>query len=81
MKIIKWSVSDNPAKKYMVLLSDGRIIHFGSRNHQHYKDTTPLRAFAHLDHNDPFRKARYYLRHKRDYSEFSADWLAKRYLW
>lgn len=73
-------------KKYDALLSDGRIVPFGGiqRNGEPYaqfKDRTPLKLYSAYDHNDPKRRERYYKRHKVDYPPYSADWLAKRFLW
>ncbi|KAL7679688.1 hypothetical protein Plhal304r1_c075g0162551 [Plasmopara halstedii] len=58
-----------------------RKVDFGARGYAQYRDQTPLKAFSHLDHNDEKRRHRYYLRHKVDFSSFSADFLSKRYLW
>ena len=65
----------------MVLLSNGKIIHFGSIGYQQYKDRTPLKLYSSLDHLDEDRRRRYYLRHKKNYPEYSADWFSKKFLW
>ena len=55
--------STRASKKYMVYYN-GKFIHFGDRNMQQYKDTTPLKLYSYLDHNDPKRRERYLARAK-----------------
>ncbi|KAL7692099.1 putative intramolecular chaperone auto-processing domain-containing protein [Plasmopara halstedii] len=55
-------------------------IDFGASGYAHYRDQTPFRAYSHLDHSDKERRHRYYLRHKVDYIEPSADFYAKKFL-
>ena len=57
---IKKSTRKN--KKYMVEI-DGKIIHFGSSQHQQYKDRTKLALYKDKDHNDPKRRQNYFKRH------------------
>jgi hypothetical protein len=45
-------------KKYMVNYN-GKIIHFGHIDYEHYRDSTPLKLYSHLDHNDPKRRELY----------------------
>jgi hypothetical protein len=40
-----------------------RKIHFGDRNYQQYKDRTPLKLYAHKNHNTRKRMQNYYSRH------------------
>jgi hypothetical protein len=84
MRIERWQVSPLKHKKYRVWIRDGdRLfrVDFGDSRYQQFRDRTQLHAFSHLDHNDPKRRERYYKRHKIDYPPFTADYLAKRYLW
>lgn len=81
ISIERWMVSPVKTKKYRVILSNGKKIDFGSSRHQQYRDSTPLKAFQHLDHNDKRRRELYYVRHKIDYPIYTADWLSKKYLW
>lgn len=39
-------------------------VHFGSDQHEHYKDQTDLKLWSHLDHNDKRRREVYYKRHR-----------------
>ncbi|KAL7692928.1 hypothetical protein Plhal304r1_c005g0020381 [Plasmopara halstedii] len=88
MKMIifwRWELSPLKSKKYRVWvrLDTGKLrkVDFGARGYAQYRDQTPLKAFSHLDHNDEERRHRYYLRHKVDYPEPSADFYAKKFLW
>lgn len=54
--------SSRKGKKYMVEI-DGKIIHFGSSQHQQYKDRTKLALYKDKDHNDPKRRQNYFKRH------------------
>lgn len=71
----------NGNKKYKAYFKNGRVISFGDKNYFHYKDTTPLKLYTHLDHLDKKRKDRYYSRHNKDYDLISADSLSKIFLW
>lgn len=79
-------------KKYMIDLVDHktgkkkRSIHFGAIKkdgtpYAQFKDSTGLGLYSKYDHNDKDRKASYYKRHKRKFGRYSADTLAKKYLW
>ncbi len=50
-------------KKYQVITPRGRTIHFGDTRYQHYRDSTGLGLYSHLDHRDPVRRANYRRRH------------------
>lgn len=56
--------------------------HFGDTRYEHYRDTTPLRLYAHLDHLDRRRRNMYRVRHERDrHVVGSSGWLADKFLW
>lgn len=80
-KIVDWARSTRKGKKYMVLLDNGQIVHFGSSDYQQYRDSTPLKLYSSMDHLDEDRRNRYYARHKYNYPEYTPDWLSKRFLW
>ena len=65
-------------KKYMADV-DGRMVHFGDRNYEHFKDR--IGYYSSQDHNDPERRKRYYERHPKDYPKGTADWFSKHVLW
>jgi hypothetical protein len=84
MKLLSFEKSHLKDKKYNAILeNNGQIkkIPFGSSKYQHFKDTTGLNLYSHLDHNDELRKKRYFARHNKNYPKFSADYFSKRYLW
>lgn len=56
-------------------------VYFGDASMEHFKDTTGLNLFSHLDHLDPVRRKNYYARNKTNYHKYSADWFSKKYLW
>ena len=59
--------SKSKNKKYSVyVMKDGKktLIHFGDTTYQHYKDTTPLKLYSNLDHNDKVRQKSYLARAK-----------------
>ena len=58
--IFKKSTRKN--NKYMVLTPNNKWIHFGHKKYKHFKDTTGLKLYSHLDHNDKERKKRYLAR-------------------
>lgn len=54
----KFRKSKNPKKKYDALTPRGRWVSFGSRTGKIFKDSTPLKLYKHLEHNDQnIRKA------------------------
>lgn len=81
VSIEKWLISPTRYKKYRVILSNGQVVDFGDIRYQHYKDSSPLQAYAHMNHGDKKRRELYYARHNMNYPKYSADWLAKKYLW
>ena len=79
--------STNPKKKLMVIV-DGKKIHFGSRAMEHFKDKTGI--WSNKDHNDPVRRKNYLSRSagikKKDGSltkddPMSANYHSRRILW
>lgn len=85
-KLIGFSKSLTKNKKYDALLKNiktgrNKKVPFGDIRYQHYKDSTPLKLYSDLDHNDIVRKNNYYKRHNKEYPKFSADYFSKKYLW
>ena len=66
-------------KKYMAVFRD-KTIHFGDNRYEQYKDSTPLKIYKHLDHNDEKRKRNYYSRHGKA-ELHSSKWFSHKYLW
>ena len=68
-------------KKYMVIFNDKRPpVHFGDNRYQQYKDSTPLKLYARLNHGDMERRKRYYPRHGKA-KLHSAKYFSHKYLW
>ena len=85
-KKLKFEKSDKPYKKYKVTFTDpdtkrDKTVHFGDSRYEQFRDSTPLKLYKHLDHNDPTRRALYYKRHPKDYGFGTADYFSKTYLW
>jgi hypothetical protein len=55
--------STHKGKKYMVYYNN-KWIHFGDNTMEHYKDSTPLKLYSHLNHNDKKRQKNYLSRAK-----------------
>lgn len=86
-------------KKYVatVRTPEGRerVIHFGARDYEQYRDSTPLRAFASKNHGDPKRRENYFRRHsgttkkaealrrewRKSNGRYNAKILSHQYLW
>ena len=56
-------------------------VHFGDVRYHHYKDSTPLKYYAHLDHLDPYRRMRFKIRFGSPGRKYSARWFSWHYLW
>ena len=78
---VRFEVSRRKHKKYDAILPDGRRVAFGDKRYEQFKDSTPLKAYKHLDHGDPKRRANYLARHGKDAKLHTAGWFATKYLW
>ena len=77
---MKVEVSERKHKKYVAILDDGRRIHFGDKRYQHFRDSTPLKRYSHLDHGDVNRRDSFHARFKHS-PKNSAGYFALKYLW
>lgn len=81
-------------KKYTAILPDGKKVHFGHRNYQHFKDSVPSELgggiWSHKNHNDPARRKNYRTRHagmvckdgtKCITKKYSPAWFSYYFLW
>jgi hypothetical protein len=72
-------------KKYDILTKRGDgywyLLSFGALGYPQYKDSTPLKLYKHLDHNNEERRKRYYQRHGRESSRLSSKYWSNKYLW
>lgn len=81
-QLYKPFVSKAPNKKYSVYVKNGtgkKLIHFGDKRYQHYKDV--LGHYAHLNHLDKDRRNNYYSRHGKAPSKDTAKYWAHKILW
>lgn len=83
MEVFNLRASNQRHKKYAAdVILRGKLyrnVNFGDKRYQHYKDSTPLRLYSHLDHNDLNRKAKFYQRHGSNNGP--AALLSKEFLW
>lgn len=75
-------------KKYRVVVTfpdkSHKIVQFGDRRYEQYKDSSPLGLWSHLDHGDKTRRTRYKKRHGAQGHQrvkYSAAWFSWHYLW
>lgn len=79
--------SKRKGKKYNAIIvgKDKRMrrIPFGQKGFQHYKDSTGLGLYSHLDHGEVDRKRRYRARHKVYIKPgyYSPGYFSMRFLW
>jgi len=67
-------------KKYATINKEGKIIHFGHVDYEHYHDKIGL--YWHLDHHDNKRRASFKARHEENINkEGTAAWFSDKYLW
>lgn len=76
-------VSTKKNKKYDVYKNDKYLLSFGDKRYEHYKDTTPLRHYSNLDHNDEKRRDNFRSRFRRLDHENpdKAIYYSWKYLW
>lgn len=71
----KYDIYTKQNDKYKYLLS------FGDKRYQQWKDTTKLKHYSNLNHNDNIRKNRYFSRHGLTNDKNSAKYWSNNYLW
>ena len=83
IQIIDIKKSSRKNKKYVAnVVIDGithQNIHFGDIRYNHFRDSTPIKLYSHLDHNDHQRRLRFHQRHKSNTGPSST--MSKFYLW
>ncbi len=83
LKLLRIEKSPSKNKKYRAdVLLDGieyKDVDFGDTRYEHFKDSTPLKLYSNLDHNDTNRLRLYHLRHAKNNGV--AGLLSKKYLW
>lgn len=91
--IIKIEKSPAKNKKYRAHVKQNdkiEKIDFGDSRYEQYKDSTPLKAFSHLDHGDKKRRDNYFKRHSGTTNKkealkkekgITARYLSHKFLW
>lgn len=85
-RLLGFEKSKNKDKKYDAILTNGihiKKIPFGHPKYQHYRDSTNLKLYKHLDHYDKKRQALYRKRHAKDINSnlYSSGWFSNQFLW
>ena len=67
-RVVSINKSNRTGKKYKAIIEDTntkklRTIHFGALGYQHYRDSTKIKLYSHLNHNTLKRRDNYYSRH------------------
>jgi len=66
-KIVEIKKSKTNTKKYAAVVrgpnGKERIVNFGAKGYEQYKDSTPLKTYSKKDHLDKERRKKYFLRH------------------
>ena len=60
---MEFKKSTHKGKKYMIFYGN-KFIHFGDINYSQFYDSTPLKLYSHLNHNDEKRRKSYLARAK-----------------
>ena len=83
MEVSNLRRSSRKHKKYMAdVIYNGKSyknIHFGDIRYGQYKDSTTLKLFSNMDHNDSKKKLLFHSRHKNNNGISSM--LSKEFLW
>jgi predicted DNA-binding protein (MmcQ/YjbR family) len=84
----KFEKSKANNKKYAVLLKNKKNkknirLNFGDVRYQQYRDTTGLKLYSHLNHNDTKRRTNYRKRHSGFIKPgfYSPGYFSMNYLW
>ena len=86
----KFEKSKKKNKKYSVITPKGNKIDFGDKRYKHFKDTTDLKLYSDLNHNDKKRQKNYCARSSRiknkkgeltKNNKESANHYSMKYLW
>jgi len=84
---IRFERSRTKGKKYDAIIEDKvtkrqQRVPFGSDIHEQYRDTTGLKLYSRLDHNDEKRRQSYLARHQKTMTKkYSPSWYSARFLW
>jgi hypothetical protein len=87
-KLIGFEKSSAKDKMYAAVLENKstgreRLVNFGSKSYENYRDRTGLNLYPHLIHGDSKRRASYRARHKIHVHDgcYSPAYFSYHYLW
>ena len=86
-RFIKFQKAKDPSKKYEAIIEDVKTrrrqrVPFGSSSFQQYRDSTGMRIYSRLDHNDEKRRQNYLARHEKTrHKKWSPSWFSSVFLW
>ena len=86
-RFIKFQKSKSRFSKYDAIIEDIKTrrrqkVPFGDKRYEQYKDTTGLKIYSHLDHNNLKRRDNYLKRHASTMKrKWSASYFSARFLW
>lgn len=87
-KFVRFEKSKTKHKKYDAIIQNKKTsrekhLPFGDVRYQHFKDSTGLNIYSHLDHNDNDRRRLYRARHKQFLKNgyYSPSYYSFYYLW
>lgn len=86
-KHIRFERSRVSGKKYDAIIEDKitkkrQRVPFGSSIHDQYRDSTGLKLYSRVDHNDEKRRQSYLARHEKTrHKKFSPSWYSSVFLW
>lgn len=84
---IRFERSKTMNKKYDAIIEDKitkrqQRVPFGDNRYEQYRDSTGLKLYSRLDHNDPKRRADYKARHESTrHKKYSSSWYSDNFLW
>ena len=86
--LVGFEKSNEKYKKYAAILRNKKTkrkvrVNFGDIRYEQYKDSTPLKLYSHLNHNDEKRRASYRARHSVFIKDgyYSPGYFAYKFLW
>ena len=86
-RFIKFQKAKNTSKKYDAIIEDVKTrrrqtVPFGDVRFQQFSDSTGLKLYSRLDHNDEKRRQNYLARHEKTrHKKWSPSWWSSVFLW
>ena len=86
-RFIKFQKSKTRFKKYDAIIEDVKTrrkqtVPFGDVRYEQFSDSTGLKLYSRLDHNDEKRRQNYLARHEKTRNKkWSPSWFSATFLW